>query len=141
MRSVVVLPHPEGPSSAKKELRGISSEIPSTARTSANSFTTSTRRTSGGIALSLIGRAPGGRAARRRTRRAASPPCPSSPPDVSPRIPVLAVPTGSPVVQLLPELQVEEALGRDYPRQPADPVRHVEQRAPVGADDLDQEVE
>ena len=39
IRSVVVLPHPDGPSSAKNEPRGISTEIPSTATDSSNRLT------------------------------------------------------------------------------------------------------
>ena len=111
IRSVVVLPHPDGPSSAKNEPRGISSETRSTARTSANSLTTSTSRTSGAIEPSLTQRPP--------------------PEAVA----------GAPVVELLPELEVEEGLGGDDLWQRPDPVRHVEQRAAVGADDLDEEVE
>ena len=46
MRRVVVLPQPEGPSSAKKLPRSISSERSSTALTSSNSFVTWSSRTS-----------------------------------------------------------------------------------------------
>ena len=48
MRSVVVLPQPDGPSRAKNEPAGISSEIPATATTSSKRLTTSTSRTSAG---------------------------------------------------------------------------------------------
>ena len=47
IRSVVVLPQPDGPSSAKNEPRGISTEIPSTATVSSNRLTTFSSRTSG----------------------------------------------------------------------------------------------
>ena len=47
MRSVVVLPQPDGPSRAKNEPRGISSEMPSTAATSSKRLTTLSSRTSG----------------------------------------------------------------------------------------------
>ena len=47
----------------------------------------------------------------------------------------------APVVDLLPELQVDEALGRDDAVERADAVDDVEQVAPVGAEDLDEEVE
>ncbi len=48
---------------------------------------------------------------------------------------------GAPVVELLPQLEVQETLGRDHVGQRADPVRDVEQRAAVGADELDEDVE
>ena len=114
IRSVVVLPHPDGPRSAKNEPRGISSEIPSTARTSSNALTTSTSRTSGGMTVSFM---PAGH-----------------------RPPAVAA-TDPPVVELLPQLEVEEALGRDDLRERPDPVGHVEQRPAIGADDLDEQVE
>src|SRR5262245_54317297 len=47
----------------------------------------------------------------------------------------------TPVVELLPELQVQERLGRGDAVEPADPVRDVEQVAAVAADDLDEDVE
>ncbi len=47
----------------------------------------------------------------------------------------------APVVELLPELEVEERLGRDDLGQRPDAVRHVEQPPAVGADDLDEQVE
>src|SRR5688500_9625418 len=46
MRSVVVLPQPDGPSSAKNDPAGISSEIPSTAVTWSKDLTTDSSRTS-----------------------------------------------------------------------------------------------
>ena len=92
--------------------RGISSEMPSTARVSPNSLTTSSSRTSAGIALIA--------------HRASS---------AAPSLP------GAPVVELLPELEVEERLGRHDLGERPDAVRHVEQPAAVGADHLDQEVE
>src|SRR5512147_1711722 len=99
MRSVVVFPQPDGPRSAKNDPRGISSETPSTARTSANSLTTSSRRTSGAVVLSpirclLVGVAVGARA---------------------------------PVVELLPQFEIEERLRRDHLGQRPDAVGHVEQ--------------
>src|SRR5204863_1166300 len=48
---------------------------------------------------------------------------------------------GAPVVELLPELEVEEALGRDDAVERANAVRQVEQLAAVGADELDEDVE
>jgi len=48
---------------------------------------------------------------------------------------------GAPVVELLPQLEVQEALGRDHVGKGADPVRDVEQRAAVGADELHEHVE
>src|SRR6478736_5628987 len=47
----------------------------------------------------------------------------------------------SPVVELLPQLEVQERLGRDHVGQSPDLVRHVEQRAPVGTDELDEHIE
>src|SRR6188508_1444251 len=47
IRSVVVLPQPDGPSSAKKLPRSISSERSSTATTSSNRLVNSASRTSG----------------------------------------------------------------------------------------------
>ena len=47
IRSVVVFPQPDGPSSAKNEPRGISTEIPSTATVSSNRLTTFSSLTSG----------------------------------------------------------------------------------------------
>src|SRR5215470_17271653 len=44
-RNVVVLPHPEGPSSEKNSPASIETSIPSTAATSPNSFRSSTRST------------------------------------------------------------------------------------------------
>src|SRR4029079_10272749 len=46
IRSVVVLPHPDGPRSAKKEPAGISSEMPFTAVTPSNALTTDSSWTS-----------------------------------------------------------------------------------------------
>src|SRR5918994_2173212 len=58
IRSVVVLPQPDGPSSAKKAPRGISTEIPSTATASSNRLTTPSSRTSAvAAAVAVTGRA------------------------------------------------------------------------------------
>src|SRR5207249_11979829 len=46
-----------------------------------------------------------------------------------------------PVVELLPELEVEERLGGRDAVEGSDPVRDAEQIAAVAADDLDQDVE
>ena len=111
IRSVVVFPQPDGPSSAKKEPRGISSEMPSTARSL------------GELLHDVL------EADVRRHR-------------VVIRLPLLApLVADAPVVELLPELEVEERLGRDDLGQLADPVRDVEEPVPVGADDLDEDVE
>src|SRR4051812_2797445 len=55
MRSVVVLPHPDGPSSAKKLPRSTSSVRSSTATTSSKRFVTLVRRTSTARATPLCG--------------------------------------------------------------------------------------
>src|SRR5689334_21672245 len=47
----------------------------------------------------------------------------------------------APVVELLVELEVEEALRREDAFEPADPARRLEQLAAVGADELDEDVE
>ena len=46
-----------------------------------------------------------------------------------------------PVVELLPHLEIEEDLRRHYAVERAHPVREIEELAPVGGDDLDDEVE
>ena len=51
IRSVVVLPQPDGPSSAKNDPEGISSVRSSTATTSSNFFVTCARRTSRGVVI------------------------------------------------------------------------------------------
>jgi glyoxalase superfamily protein len=48
---------------------------------------------------------------------------------------------GAPVVELLPQLEVEKALGRDDAVELAHPVGQVEQLPAVGADELDEDVE
>src|SRR5262245_7018355 len=56
IRSVVVLPQPDGPSIAKNDPRGISSEMPSTATMSSNRLTTCSSRTSGaGASVAVTG--------------------------------------------------------------------------------------
>src|SRR5689334_1636850 len=55
MRSVVVLPQPDGPRSAKNCPCSIVSEIPSTATTSSNSLTTVSRRMSARRAAPVAG--------------------------------------------------------------------------------------
>jgi hypothetical protein len=45
------------------------------------------------------------------------------------------------VVQLLPELEVQEALGRDHSLDPANPVRDLEEVPAVGAEHLHEQVE
>ena len=105
MRSVVVLPQPEGPSSAKNRPCSTSSERSSTATTSSKRFVT---RFQADVGDALSHAAPHGRA---------------------------------PVVDLLAELEVEEALGRDDAVERADAVRQLEQVPPVRADELDEHVE
>ena len=121
MRSVVVLPQPEGPSSAKKLPRSISSERSSTAddvlEALGDVVEADVRRARGGRCLRLLGD-------RHRDAR-----------------PRAVLDAGAPVVELLPELEVEEALGRDDAVELAHPVGHVEQLPPVGADELDEDVE
>src|SRR5690348_12228856 len=121
MRRVVVFPQPDGPRSAKKLPRAISSERLSTATTSSKRFVTSTSRTSAGFA-----RGAAGASVRSSTAIAAG--LPGS--DI-----------GAPVVELLPELEVEEALGRDDAVERPHAVRQLEQLPPVGADELDEDVE
>ena len=58
MRSVVVLPHPDGPSSEKNSPLPISSDTSSTAVTSSNDFETDSRTTDCERSA-LIARAPG----------------------------------------------------------------------------------
>ena len=48
---------------------------------------------------------------------------------------------GTPVVELLPELEVQEALGRVHAVERADARGHVQQVAPVDAEHLDDDVE
>src|SRR5881398_3684417 len=121
MRSVVVFPQPEGPSRAKKLPRSISSEMSSTATTSSKRFVTWSSRTSGVPCVAG---------------------CCSCFRSTSTAIYVASVPgVCAPVVQLLPELEVEEALGRDDAVERANAVRQVEQLAAVGADELDEDVE
>src|SRR6478735_8386941 len=119
MRRVVVFPQPDGPRRAKKEPCGISSEIPSTATVSSKRLTTLSSRTSTGT--DAISARPSGCSYDLRSR--------------------WLVHVGAPVVRLLPELEVEEALGRDHVRERADPVGDAEQRTSVGADELDEHVE
>src|SRR5262245_40411051 len=75
IRSVVVLPHPDGPSIAKKAPRGISTEIPSTATVSSNRLTTCSSRTSGAVvSVPVTARAyRGGSRPANRCRRRVSP--------------------------------------------------------------------
>src|SRR6185436_13713550 len=119
MRRVVVFPHPDGPSRAKKEPCGISSEIPSTATVSSKRLTTLSSRTSTGA--DAISARPSGCSYDLRGR--------------------WFMQVGAPVVGLLPELEVEEALGGDHVGQRPDSIRDAEQRAPIGADELDEHVE
>src|SRR5690242_1237456 len=120
MRTVVVLPQPDGLRRAKKLPRAISSERLSTATTSSKRFVTSTRRTSAGLER-------GGAAGSVRSSTAIAAGLPGH--------------VGTPVVELLPELEVEEALRRHDAVERAHPVRQLEQLAPVGADELDEDVE
>src|SRR5690242_18698037 len=115
MRSVVVFPQPEGPSSAKNEPRGISSERSSTATTPSNRLVTFSIRTSAATVRSSATLATGA-------------------------VSVLRGPC-SPVVELLAHVEVEERLGRRDAVEPAQPVGDVEQVPAVGADDLDEQVE
>ncbi len=55
IRSVVVLPQPLGPSSEKNSPEPMSSEMPSTARTSPKRFSRSMRRISGAAGDAIVG--------------------------------------------------------------------------------------
>src|SRR5690349_5826761 len=121
IRRVVVFPQPDGPNSAKKEPRSISSERLSTATTSPNRFVTCSSRTS---ATSAPARAP------------------SRWPVTLATLAVLrAVDSGAPLVQLLPQLEVEKGLGRRDAAERAHTARDVEEVTAVPAHDLDEQVE
>src|SRR4029077_6716829 len=122
---------------------GISTLIPSTATTSPSKrLTTLSRRTSAASAVTPLPR----RASRpgtigalmvapplRKTETRGGTPRRHTPLQrhYSPVRPQrLVVPPPAPVVGLLQQLEVEEALGRDHAGERTDPVRDVEQRAP-----------
>ncbi len=54
MRSSVVLPQPDGPSSAKNSPCAMSSDRPSTAVSAPNRFDTASKRTSGAVACPIV---------------------------------------------------------------------------------------
>src|SRR5919204_3356347 len=111
MRNVVVLPQPEGPRSAKKLPRSISSETSSTAMTSSNRFVTWSRRTS--TSRELVS-GPALATTRSSTATGLA--------DLG-FLGGVAVDAGAPVVELLPEVEVEKGLGRDDAWERADLVR------------------
>src|SRR5689334_25390835 len=110
MRSVVVLPQPDGPSIAKKLPRSILRLRRSTATTSSKRFVTSTS------VMSAAPSRPVGASSRRRSSTAIRA-------HLLGALRLGADHVGAPVVELLPQVEVEEGLRREHGLEAADAVR------------------